>query len=132
MLMGMGTITSSDRQQRRAPALSPMTQDAMSVGQAWPLLSLSPRQVFRLRESYAENGRSWVVHANAVREPTSASNSTELAEVSVEPSNRAPQTTPRKRADLAGKEGRPCDPAMGRSESGAPAGRGEDLVPSRG
>ena len=85
----MGSITLSDKQQRRAEVLSRVGAGLLSNEQASRLLGVSVRQVRRLRQRYLEEGLSSVVHANTGREPA----------------NKTPAEVRQKLAELAGRGG---------------------------
>lgn len=65
----MGTITLSEKQQRRAEILSRLASGALSTAEAAEYLGRTERQVRRLRERYRSLGLSSVVHGNQGRTP---------------------------------------------------------------
>lgn len=67
----MGTITLSDRQQRRAEILARIGrhEEGLSMGEAARLLGVTERQVRRQRARYRKHGLASVIHANTGRQP---------------------------------------------------------------
>src|SRR5512136_231645 len=86
----MGTITLSDKQQRRAQILARLREGGMSVEQASRLLGVSERQVRRQLARYVAEGLGSVVHNNTGRPPA----------------NRTSEPVRAMLAELAGKDGR--------------------------
>src|SRR5512142_857103 len=86
----MGTITLSDRQQRRAQILARLREGGMSVEQASRLLGVGERQVRRQLARYEGEGLASLVHANTGRAPA----------------NKTPEPVRVQLAQLAGKDGR--------------------------
>src|SRR6266496_1037543 len=89
----MGTITLSEKQQRRADILSKASTGALSVEQVAGLLRVTCRQVRRLLARYREDGLPSVVHGNAGRSPA----------------NRSANDIRQKLKELADKEGKYWD-----------------------
>ena len=85
----MGTITLSDKQQRRAEILSRAASNQLTRQQAAQLLGITDRQVRRLLARYQEVGLKSVVHANTGRTPV----------------NKTSAALRDKLATLAGKDG---------------------------
>lgn len=65
----MGTITLSDKQQRRADILSSLTAGSLNPTKAAELLHMTDRQVRRLGERYSKDGLASVVHGNSGHAP---------------------------------------------------------------
>jgi len=65
----MGTITLSEKQQRRAEVLSKASTRVLSLQQAAGLLHVTERQVRRLVRRYKAQGLPSVVHGNTGRSP---------------------------------------------------------------
>ena len=85
----MGTITLSDRQQRRAEVLARVCAGVVSVHRASELLGVTERHVRRLVGRYRKEGMACVVHGNSGRVPA----------------NRTPAALQGRLAELAGPEG---------------------------
>jgi len=85
----MGTITLSERQQRRAEVLSRAASGAISSQQVAGLLHVTDRQVRRLVGRYKSEGVPSVVHGNTLRSPA----------------NRTANDVREKLEELAGTEG---------------------------
>ncbi len=90
ILAGMGTITLSDKQQRRAEILTRLREGRLSVQQASQLLGVGERQVRRQLARYRRQGLGSLVHANT----------------GCVPANKTPDAVRTKLAELAGKDGR--------------------------
>jgi transposase len=89
----MGTITLSEKQQRRADILSKASTGSLSVEQVAGLLRVTDRQVRRLLARYRADGLTSVLHGNAGRSPA----------------NRTANDIRRKLKELADKEGKYWD-----------------------
>jgi len=89
----MGTITLSEKQQRRAEILGRLASGGMTLRQASGLLGVTDRQVRRLVDRFQEAGLPSVVHGNTGRSPT----------------NRTTDEIRARLAELAGKEGKYSD-----------------------
>src|SRR5512142_516683 len=82
----MGTITLSDKQQRRAGILARLRAGGLSTEQASMLLGVTARQVRRQLARYVAEGLRSVVHGNTGRAP----------------SNKTPESIRKKLGELAG------------------------------
>ena len=85
----MGTITMSDKQQRRAEILARLRDGKVGTKQAAGLLGVMDRQVRRQLARYLCEGMASVVHGNAGRAPA----------------NKTALGVRHKLAELAGSEG---------------------------
>src|SRR5690348_13253067 len=86
----MGTITLSERQQRRAEILSKASAGALTTQQVASLLHVTDRQVRRLLSRYRSQGLASTVHGNTGRSPA----------------NRTVQDIRQRLTELAGKAGK--------------------------
>ena len=77
----MGTITLSDKQQRRARVLERLAVGSISASQAATLLQISARQIRSLRKRYAAEGLAACVHGNQGRAPTNKTDPTVVEQV---------------------------------------------------
>jgi transposase len=82
----MGTITLSDKQQRRAEVLARLKAGGLSTEQASMLLGVTERQVRRQLACYVAEGLGSVVHGNTGRSPA----------------NKTPESILKKLRELAG------------------------------
>lgn len=89
----MGTITLSEKQQRRAEVLRRAASGSISIEQAACLLGVTGRQVRRLVARFQDEGLPSVVHGNTGRAPA----------------NRTLDAVRARVAELAGKDGKYCD-----------------------
>lgn len=85
----MGTITLSDKQQRRAEILGRAAAGILSAEQTAQLLGVTDRQVRRLLSRFKAEGIKSVVHANTGRSPI----------------NKTPAVVRQKLLELAGEQG---------------------------
>jgi transposase len=77
----MRTLSLTARQQRRAEILTRLGAGALGVGDAAELLGVSPRQVRRLRQRFAQDGMGAVVHRNQGRRPVNRTDPTTVGRI---------------------------------------------------
>lgn len=68
----MGTLTLTDKQQRRVGILMRLNEQIISTKRAAQLLGLTDRQVRRLRMSFAQKAMACAMHGNCGRRPANA------------------------------------------------------------
>src|SRR5690625_1654179 len=70
--MGQEKIILSKKELKRYKVISHLIQGYITGGEAAELLSLSPRQVYRLKKRVLEEGETGVIHKNRGRKPAHA------------------------------------------------------------